>query len=310
MRIAVIDLGTNTFNLLVAEILPGGKFRIVYNEKLPVKLGEGGINQNLITEAAFFRGVQAMEYYAGMTTDWKATQVLAFATSAVRNASNGDEFVTTVHEKTGIPIHVIDGEKEAGYIAKGVRQAVKLSSENSLVIDIGGGSTEFIILNEKETLWKQSFEIGASRLLQRFQPSDPIREEEVRAIAALITETLSPLWDAVKKYKVTELIGASGSFESLAEMVEARFGSLPGLDDATECSFNLDECEAVHSEILSSTHAQRLQMKGLIAMRVDMIVVSAVLVETVLSVTGIPRMRYSAYALKEGVLRAFLDDEI
>lgn len=309
MRIAVIDLGTNTFNLLVAEILSDGKFRIIYNEKLPVKLGEGGINQNLITEAAFFRGVQAMEYYAGMTNDWKTTQVLAFATSAVRNASNGKEFTAAVLEKTGISIRVIDGEKEAGYIAKGVRQAVKLSAENSLVIDIGGGSTEFIILNEKETLWKQSFEIGASRLLQRFQPSDPIREEEARAIAALITETLAPLWEAVKKYKVTELIGASGSFESLAEMVQARFGSIPGLEGATECSFNLDECEAIHNEILSSTHAQRLQMKGLIAMRADMIVVSAVLVETVLSATGILQMRYSAYALKEGVLRAFLDGE-
>jgi exopolyphosphatase/guanosine-5'-triphosphate,3'-diphosphate pyrophosphatase len=310
MRIAVIDLGTNTFNLLVAEPAQGNRFHILYNEKLPVKLGEGGINKGVITEAAFFRGVQAMEYYAGMTKEWQAQKVLAFATSAVRNAANGAGFVNAVKEKTGIEIRVIDGEKEASYIARGVREAVRLGPENSLVIDIGGGSTEFIILNEKETAWKQSFEIGASRLLQRFQPSDPIRPEEAKAIAALITETLAPLWEAVKQFNVTELIGASGSFESLAEMVHARYHSLPGLDEKTECSFDLSQCETIHAEILSSSHAERLQMKGLVPMRVDMIVVSAVLVETVLSVSGISRMRYSAFALKEGVLREFLDGNL
>jgi exopolyphosphatase / guanosine-5'-triphosphate,3'-diphosphate pyrophosphatase len=310
MRIAVIDLGTNTFNLLIAETLRYGGFRTLYNEKLPVKLGEGGINKGVIAEAAFQRGLDAMAYYKELIEKYKGERILAFATSAVRNASNGNEFTDRVQETTGITVHVINGDMEADLIAIGVRQAVNLSKERSLVIDIGGGSTEFIILDDKEVFWKQSFEIGASRLLQRFTPSDPILPEEVRTIAAYLAETLESLWEAAKQYHVRELIGASGSFESLAEMVHAQFGSLPGLGDKTECEFIMQQCAFIHADILSSTREQRLRMKGLLPMRVDMIVVSAILVETVISQTNISRMRYSAYALKEGVLREFLDGVI
>lgn len=310
MRTAVIDLGTNTFNLLIAEASIGGGFATLYNEKLPVKLGEGGINKGIITDEAFYRGVQAMSYYADMIRQWKGEKILAFATSAVRNASNGNDFVRTVKEKTGIDIHVINGNQEAEYIARGVSQAVKLGKKHSLVMDIGGGSTEFIILNDSEIFWKQSFEIGASRLLQRFMPSDPITAAEQKIIADYLIDILQPLWKAVKDFNVQELIGASGSFESLAEMVNARFGSLPGLTEKTECTFDLDQCDAIHKQILSSTHAERLAMKGLIHMRVDMIVVSAILVETVVSQSGIRRLRYSSYSLKEGVLREFLDGKI
>ena len=155
MRTAVIDLGTNTFNLLIAEASIGGGFATLYNEKLPVKLGEGGINKGIITDEAFYRGVQAMSYYADMIRQWKGEKILAFATSAVRNASNGNDFVRTVKEKTGIDIHVINGNQEAEYIARGVSQAVKLGKKHSLVMDIGGGSTEFIILNDSEILWNK-----------------------------------------------------------------------------------------------------------------------------------------------------------
>ncbi len=307
MRIAVIDLGTNTFNLLVAESRVGSDFQTLYNEKLPVKLGEGGINKGFITDAAFVRGVAAMENYMTTIHQWHAERTLAFATSAVRNAANGKEFIDAVKEKTGIEIQVISGAKEAELISIGVRQAVKLSEKPSLIIDIGGGSTEFIIVDHENILWKRSFEIGASRLLQRFEPSDPISKEDQTAIADYITHELEPLWDAAKKYDVTELIGASGSFESLAELVNMRYRSLPGLSTKTECVFNLDQCGKIHETILGSTRAERLEMKGLLAMRVDLIVISAILVETVLSKLAISEMRYSSYSLKEGVLWDYLN---
>lgn len=310
MRIAVIDLGTNTFNLLMAETLDDGKFSALYNERVPVRLGEGGINQGFITDAALQRGVDTMAYYAALIAKWKCDKTLAFATSAVRNASNGDAFTAAVKKETGIEINVISGNEEAEFIAKGVRQAVQLSDQPSLVMDIGGGSTEFIILNKDEILWKQSFEIGASRMIQHFQPSDPITAEEVHKISLYLGETLQPLWEAGKKYGVTELIGASGSFESLAAMVDARFGSLPEFEESAEGEFNMQQCAFIHADILVSTREQRLQMPGLIAMRVDMIVVSAILVETVISKLELWKMRYSAYALKEGVLRAFLDGSL
>jgi exopolyphosphatase/guanosine-5'-triphosphate,3'-diphosphate pyrophosphatase len=309
MRIAVIDLGTNTFNLLVAETDLFGGFETLYNERLPVKLGEGGINKGFIAEAAYIRGLEALENYASTIRQWQCERTLAFATSAVRSSSNGNEFIQTVLEKTGIEVQVISGEMEAEFISMGVRQAVTLTEDPSLIIDIGGGSTEFIIVNNEKMLWKQSFEIGAARLLQRFEPSDPIKPDEQKQISDYILDELQPLWEAATSFKVKELIGASGSFESLAELINMRYHSLPGLEDRTECEFVLEQCATVHAEILASTRDQRLKMKGLVAMRVDLIVVSAVLVETVVSRLGISKMRYSSYALKEGVLWRFLNSQ-
>ncbi len=306
MRIAVIDLGTNTFNLLIAESDGDGNFQSMYNEKLPVRLGEGGINSGIITEAAYQRGLEAMDTYAESIRQWNATKSMAFATSAMRNASNGKQFVADVKERTGIEINVISGAEEAGYIYEGVKGALNFSDSNSLIIDIGGGSTEFIIANKDGLKWKQSFEVGASRLLQKFKPSDPITTDEIQAITWFLNESLQPLRSAVAEHGVEELIGASGSFESLAEMVIARYGQEQH-GSATEFTFDLDQCEIIHRELLASTREQRLHIRGLVAMRVDMIVISAILVEWVIREFGIPKMRMSAYALKEGVLRRFLN---
>ncbi len=305
MRIAVIDLGTNTFNLLIAETRSEGGFTTIYNEKLPVRLGEGGINSGVIIPAAYMRGIEAMDTYAESIRQWKVDKKLAFATSAMRNAENGAQFVSDVFQRTGIEINIISGAEEAGFIYEGVKQALSFVEENSLIIDIGGGSTEFIIANKNGLKWKQSFEIGASRLLQRFTPSDPIRKSEIDDITDYLASTLMPLKIAVDKFPVFELIGASGSFDSLAEMVLVRFHGKEEFD-ATEFEFDLGECETIHEQLLSSTHEERLHIKGLVAMRVDMIVISAILVDYIIRELGIGKMRMSSYALKEGVLGGFL----
>jgi exopolyphosphatase / guanosine-5'-triphosphate,3'-diphosphate pyrophosphatase len=140
MRVAIIDLGTNTFNLLIADTDATGEYTIVHNEKMPVRLGEGGINEGIIAEAAFVRGVQAIVAYQKVLQQFDATHILAFATSAVRNASNGEVFKKAVLDATGISIHIISGGEEAEYICDGVRESLQLHQENSLIIDIGGGS--------------------------------------------------------------------------------------------------------------------------------------------------------------------------
>ena len=305
MRIAVIDLGTNTFNLLVAESTEGGQFIPLYNERLPVRLGEGGINTGIITDAAYMRGLEAMDIYSEAIRQWHVDKKMAFATSAIRNSSNGIQFTDDVFHRTGIKISVISGDEEARYIFLGVKQALQFHESNSLIMDIGGGSTEFIIVNRDGMIWKQSFEIGASRLLQRFKPSDPIRPEEIQAISEYLGEQLHALKEAVLENPVTELIGASGSFESLAEMILARF--FPEEEfDGTEFVFDLGQADVIHQLLLQSTQEQRLQIKGLVAMRVDMIVISAILVEWIIRELNIGHMRMSAYALKEGVLNEFL----
>jgi exopolyphosphatase/guanosine-5'-triphosphate,3'-diphosphate pyrophosphatase len=301
-RIAVIDLGTNTFNLLVVEINSDKSYTHVFQTKISVKLAEGGMNKGFIAPVPFQRGIDALKQHKQTIEKYKVEKVFAFATSAIRGASNGKEFVAQAKQETGIDIQVISGDKEAELIYYGVRSAVQMNDQTSLIIDIGGGSTEFIIANKNEILWKQSFLLGAARLLEIFNPSDPITGDEVKAITDYLRKELKPLFEAVKKYSIVELVGSSGSFDSLAEIVAHRFHTPSILDGKTEFTFDLDDCAVVYQSILKSTNAERLEMKGLVAMRVDMIVISSILVHFVIDALSIQKMRLSTYSLKEGVL--------
>ena len=302
MTIAIIDLGTNTFNLLIGEV-SSAAFNMLYQAKISVKLGEGGINKNYILPEAMNRGIAALKEYKSIIEKYKAEKVKALATSAIREASNGTDFIKRAKAETGIEPQIISGGKEAEYIYYGVRDAVKMGEELSLVMDIGGGSTEFIIANKNGIVWKQSFLLGVARLLEKFKPSDPIKESEIKLVEDHLRKNLSSLLEAASKYKVTELIGSSGSFDSLAEMIAWKFYSSPGiLEGLTEYDFDLHQCEAIYKQVLASTHAERLTMKGLISMRVDMIVLSSVLVNFVVRELHLEKMRLSTFSLKEGVL--------
>jgi exopolyphosphatase/guanosine-5'-triphosphate,3'-diphosphate pyrophosphatase len=307
MRIAIIDLGTNTFNILIVEIGADKRYNTLFQAKLPVKLGEGGINKNLIQPVPFQRGIDALKQHQKTIEQYDVQKVYPFATSAVRDAVNGKEFVEKLKLETGYEVQVIDGDQEAEFIYYGVRDAVQMTEEASLIIDIGGGSTEFIIASNKEIFWKQSFPLGAARLLERFNPSDPITDEQIEAIKNFLEKELQPLFRAVEKFPVKELIGSSGSFDSLAEMIAHRFYTPGILDDTTEYVFRMEDCSAIYDLLLKSTKAERLQMKGLVEMRVDMIVVSSIIVHFVITSFGIERMRLSTYALKEGVLHELLN---
>ncbi|TAL59801.1 MAG: phosphatase, partial [Bacteroidetes bacterium] len=198
----------------------------------------------------------------------------------------------------------------------GVRSAVQMNGSPSLIIDIGGGSTEFIIANKKEIFWKHSFLMGAARLLERFKPSDPITESEVKQIEVYLEKELQPLFAAVDRIlnahlpsplgggtgRGCELIGSSGSFDSLAEMIGYHFYDTEALKGKTEYAFNMDDFEKLYQVILKSTTKERMLMKGLTKMRVDMIVVSAIIVNFVIARLGIQKMRGSKFSLKEGVL--------
>ncbi len=302
MKIAVIDLGTNTFNLLIVEVNSDKTYQFIFQTKISVKLGEGGINKGFIAPIPFNRGINALKTHRQTIEKYNVEKVYAIATSAIRDASNGAEFVAKANKECDIDIQVISGDKEAEIIYYGVREAVKMSDETSLIIDIGGGSTEFIIANKNQLFWKHSFLLGVARLLEIFNPSDPITDKEKRALVDYLNLELQPLFNAVKEYPITELIGSSGSFDSIAEMVAHRFYTPTIFDGKTEFSFNLDDCAAVHETIVNSTTAERMQMKGLPAMRVDMIVISSILVHFILKSFSIPKMRLSTYSLKEGLL--------
>lgn len=307
MKIAVIDLGTNTFNILIVDIAGDNSYSITFQAKLPVKLGEGGINENIIQPVPFKRGLEALKQHQKTIEKFNVHKVYAFATSAIRGAVNGKEFVDKVKHETGFEVNVINGDKEAELIYLGVREAVKMNTKASLIIDIGGGSTEFIIADKDKIFWKHSFLLGAARLLEKFKPSDPITDAEIVKIESYLEKELTPLFEAVQKYPVQELIGASGSFDSLAEMIAHKFYTPEILNNVTEYTFDMDDCNTIYTLILKSSLKERLHIKGLVEMRVDMIVISSILVYFIVNRLNIERMRLSMYSLKEGVLHELLE---
>ena len=265
-------------------------------------MGEGGINNNHIEAVSFKRGIKALKKHKKTIDDYKVNKIIAFATSGIRSAINGNDFVQKAKKNAGVDIQVISGEREAELIYYGIRQAVKLSDATSLIIDIGGGSTEFIIANKNTIFWKHSFLLGAARLLERFHPSDPMTENEEDTLNNYLIAELALLFEAVKKYPITEMIGSSGSFDSLAEMVANKYYSIDVLKGVTEYTFNLDDCYQIYLQLLKSTKAERMQMPGLAKMRVDMMVISAIFVHLIITQLGIKKMKLSRYSLKEGVL--------
>lgn len=299
MRAAVIDLGTNTFHLIIADL--SDRVNVVYKTNSPVKLGEGKINENIIIPEAFERGLQTLISFAGEIKNQQVDIVRATATSAVRSAANGADFVKAAKLRAGIDIEVISGEEEAGYIFKGV-QATGVIVEPSLIVDIGGGSTEFILCNPEQVLWKKSYNIGAARLMQAYFKSDPISEADQRTILDHLENTLRELKAACAVHQPLTLIGSAGAFETFATLllkdVEVK--------NIASCTLPIEAYKKLAAELIASTHEERAGMKGLIPLRVDMIVLAAILTNYVIDETGLEKLSLSTYDLKMGVLQSLL----
>jgi exopolyphosphatase/guanosine-5'-triphosphate,3'-diphosphate pyrophosphatase len=302
MVFAVIDLGTNTFNLLIAERLPNFTFKKIFNTKIAVKLGEGTINSGYIADAPFQRGINALKQYQQYLLDHNVEHTYAFATSAIRSASNGNEFVIQAKKVAGISITVIDGNEEADLIYHGNKMAVNMTNDISLIMDIGGGSTEFILANHDTIFWKQSFLLGAARLLEKFKLSDPINDQETLLFNQYLKQELEPLFEAIKLHKPYELIGSSGAFDSVVDVIAGKF-NVGGLNDIqTEYHIMIAHYEFISKMIKQSTLKERYHITGLIDMRVDMIVISILLIDFILNEFNLSALRVSTFSLKEGVI--------
>ena len=296
MIAAVIDLGTNTFHLIIADVQKGN-VKVIYKTNEPVRLGEGRINENIIIPAAFERGLNTLGSFSKVMADYNVELVKATATSAVRSAENGADFVTRVKTDTGIEIQVITGVEEAGYIFKGV-QATGVVKETSLIMDIGGGSTEFIICTPDKVLWKQSYNIGAARLMQAYFKSDPLNTADQQLIFSKIETELLELKEACAAHKPTELIGSAGAFESFAVLIN----KVVELDDIASLELDLDSYLNLSERLIMSSHEERKAMKELLPLRVDMVVMAALLTNYVIREVGITSLFLSTYDLKMGIL--------
>lgn len=307
--LAVIDLGTNTFHLLIAIKDTTAGFTTLHAEQFVARIGKGGINQGIIADEAYQRALQALQHFRQKLDNYGVTadKVFATATSAIRNASNGKALIADIFAQTGIEVKVISGDEEAALIYLGVRAFMQpLGDENALILDIGGGSVECIICNKGGILWKQSFEIGAQRLLDKFMQSDPISVIAVMKLQEYLQEKLISLTNAVHQYAPQVLIGASGAFDTLAAIYQKKQSSVAKDIPANVMALTPEDFKEIYEELLIRNKQERLAIPGMLEMRVDMIVVASCLIDLILNQYGITKIRVSAYALKEGLLYSHL----
>ena len=310
MRVAVIDLGTNTFNLLIVDIAGKGEYHSVFNTKIAVKIGEGAMIAGKLLPEPMKRAKKALSEYLEIIEEHNCERTLAFATSGIRSTSNGADFVAEIKAELGLEISVIDGLEEASLIYEGVDLAIPFGDEPMLIMDIGGGSTEFIIANKSGVLWMKSYRLGISRVLQLIESSDPVTESDLQAFNALLAEQLTELLDNCKRYNVETLIGSSGSFDSFIEMIWAGKGTPKLANSVLREEFDLQELKGLHHKLITSGYETRKAIPGLVEMRVDTIHLASHMVQWTLSKCGLERLLLSSYALKEGVLHRVMEDRI
>ncbi len=298
MKKAIIDLGTNTFHLIIFE----GE-NILFKTSIASKIGQGGINQGIIAEEGIQRALKVLNIFKEKLGEFEVNteNIFAYGTSAIRNASNQSEFVKKVKNETDINITVIDGDEEAELIYKGVAQAVKVD-KNALIIDIGGGSVEFILCNPEKILWKKSFEIGGQRLMERFMKKDKISQTEMSRLEEYLRQELLPLTNAVHQYQPEVLIGSSGSFDTLNDMLYWKNTSNFAPTDIIGFDYPISEFWKSYEQLVFANHEERMNIGGMIPLRVDMIVVAVCLIKFVLQTYNIYEIKISNYALKEGAL--------
>lgn len=291
--VAIIDLGSNTFHLLICQI-SRGSFHEKFRKRIFVGLAEGGIEK--IKTSALVRARKAFEEYQDILTKHDIQDLKILGTAALRSATNASEVNNMVQSIFGKPIEIINGEREAELIYKGVSQIIDTKKGVHLIMDIGGGSTEFIIVENGKSVWAHSFNIGVAVLHEMFHKSDPISKTEINKLNQFLNTTLSPLKLELEYYTVQKLIGASGSFEIIVAMNGKKMSS------SNVHSFDLDAFSVLEHEVVSSDYDTRANLKGMPKSRVKLIVVAFLLMKHIINLINPRQIVVSPYALKEGVI--------
>lgn len=309
--IAIVDMGTNTFNLLIAAWTPTPENPTAWTprfaSKIPVKLGEGGIHQGIITAAAEERAIAALKQHRKSIDEHRPDAIFCSATSAMRDASNGPQIQERIAREIGLDITVISGDREAELIFKGVMGSVPAMDQPLLIMDIGGGSTEFIIGHGDQLLWKRSYPLGVSRLLELLRPSDPATPSDFERLYHHLDEAMVELYEACDAHQPTVLVGSSGSFDTLRDVIH---GGL--VSSNTNANYYTFQPEALHHTLNHLMHlstAERLKVPGMIPLRAEMMGVGCAFIKHVLVKLDLERILQSDYALKEGVLMEWIKSQ-
>jgi exopolyphosphatase / guanosine-5'-triphosphate,3'-diphosphate pyrophosphatase len=298
MRVAVIDLGTNTCNLLIAE-MNSPDYKILHQSKQLVKLGDDKISENEISRAATSRVLESFQTHQRIIRNYHAEKVRVVATSAVRTAENKIEFLEQISENSGWLVRLISGEKEAEMIFEGVLLAFNEFKNPALILDIGGGSNELILAHHKKMVWKESQPTGMARIINQFKISDPIQPGEIELLQNYYFESHKTAFEKCKTENVKTLVGCSGAFDTIADMIDQLN---PGEKMRKTQEISILAFAQVYEKLIKSTREQRLLMKGMDMVRVDLIVPAVVLIEHLISKIGISQIIQTDFALREGVL--------
>ncbi len=300
MRLAAIDIGTNSVHIIVVQVRPDLSFEVVDREKEMVRLGAGGLDGKALTPSAMSATLQALSKFRRLADSHNVDEIIAAATSATREAENGGDFLNTIHRETGIAVKVISGQEEARLIHLAAAYGVDLAGRRGVVIDIGGGSVEITFGTARDAELARSFKIGVIRLTERFVRSDPIAGRDERRLVAHINDEIGAHIDQIVKRGYQRVIGTSGTILSLGSVVLAA-----ETDSVTDVRNTRVPAKALHrlrKRLVDSDLQERLHLPGLDPRRADLVVAGSVLLDTILRRLGADELTLCDLALREGLI--------
>ena len=306
-RIAAIDLGTNSFHAVLVDIYPDGSFRTVNKLKEMVILAEKGL-ENRLSREAMDRGLEALNRIKFLCDSHNVENILAYATSAIREAENGGDFIKEVGQQVGIRVRAISGKMEAEMIGLAIRHSIVLGKKMVLMADIGGGSVEFIIGNNKEFIYYNSLKLGVARMAAAFVGSDPIDQKDINKLQKHFDKELSEVLKLAKKHKVKTIIGSSGTMENIGDMVAGRY-SITAKRSLNELEFSADDFRNLYSDFIKFDKKKRLKEKALEEKRVDIINPGMILLKSLVDKLKIENIKISEGALREGMILNYINNK-
>ncbi|EAT59853.1 Ppx/GppA phosphatase family protein [Chlorobium ferrooxidans] len=307
IRVAAIDLGTNSFHMIIVEESKGKGIVEIDRVKDMLCIGKGSISTKMLDEEAMLSGIATLRKFLILATHHGVAQenVIAFATSAIREAKNQGDFLRRIREETGIKVKVISGREEAEFIYYGVRNAVKIGEAPDLLFDIGGGSVEFVIADQQGVRLLESRKIGVARMRERFVLSDPIDSGDIKLLEQFFAAEMVSAVNRAAELNVSRAIASSGTAQNIARMIR----SVNGLESEVSLNnsaFTRAEFIELYHRVLPLNAVKRRKMTGLDEKRVDLIVPGLILVDMIFRLFNIEEIVISDYALREGMVLHYL----
>ena len=305
MRIAAIDIGTNSIHMIVVQIRPDLSFEIIDREKEMVRLGAGGLDGRALTPEAMHAALQVLSKFRRLAESHRVEDVVAVATSAVREAENGGEFLQTVHRETGVRPRVISGTEEARLIHSAAVYSVGVPRDIAVVIDIGGGSVEVTRGSGTAIDLGRSFKLGVIRLTERFVKSDPIESRDERKLVRHINAEIGKYLDQIARAGFDRVIGTSGTILSVGAVVSAseRRGEAAALRNRR---IGAKQVRRLRKELAAMTLEQRLRVPGLEPRRADLVVAGVMLVDEILRRLGAEELTLCDLSLRKGLVLDYI----